>query len=135
MKSRPVSTILSSPIGRAVLALAGMLVLGAVFNADGAFFNWTTHRDMLRQLSVYGMLACGMTLVIITGGIDLSVSSVLAVCAVGFSLLTIHMQANPWLAIAVVLAGGTAAGAVSGMFVGRFKIQPFVVTLAAMVLL
>jgi len=127
--------LLASPIGRAVLALVGMFILGLVFNADGAFFHWTTHRDMLRQLSVYGILSCGMTLVIITGGIDLSVSSVLAVCAVGFSILTIHQQANPWLAIALVLAGGTAVGALSGTLVGRFKIQPFVVTLAAMVLL
>ncbi|WP_394831056.1 ABC transporter permease [Pendulispora rubella] len=132
---RFVSSLLSSPVGRAVLALVGMLVLGAIFNADGAFFHWTTHRDMLRQLSVYGMLACGMTLVIITSGIDLSVSSVLAACAVGFSLMTIHMQMNPWVAIVAVLLGGTAVGAVSGVFVGRFKIQPFVVTLAAMVLL
>lgn len=127
--------LVSSPIARAVLALAGMLVLGALFNADGAFFHWTTHRDMLRQVSVYGMLACGMTLVIITGGIDLSVSSVLAVSAVGFSLLTIHHQVSPALAIAVVLVGGAAAGALSGALVGRFKIQPFVVTLASMVLL
>ena len=45
--------------------------LGLVFNADGAFFKWDTHRDMLRQVSVFGILACGMTLVIIAGGIDL----------------------------------------------------------------
>jgi ribose transport system permease protein len=127
--------VLASPVGRVVLALALILVLGIAFNADGAFFQWTTHRDMLRQVSVYGILACGMTLVIITGGIDLSVSSVLAVAAVGFSFLTIQEGWNAPGAIAVALAGGAAAGAVSGVLVGRLRIQSFVVTLAAMVLL
>lgn len=52
------------PLVRALLALAVIVLLGAIFNADGAFFKWGTHRDMLRQTSVFGILACGMTLVI-----------------------------------------------------------------------
>ena len=56
-----------------------MLVLGCIFNQDGAFFEWQTHRAVLREISVVGILACGMTLVIITAGIDLSVGSVLGV--------------------------------------------------------
>ncbi|HYU17060.1 MAG TPA: ABC transporter permease [Candidatus Acidoferrum sp.] len=127
--------LVASPVGRVVLALALIVVLGLVFNADGAFLRWTTHRDMLRQVSVYGILACGMTIVIITGGIDLSVSSVLAVSAVGFCLLTIQKGWSAPIAIAVCLAGGAVAGAASGVLVGRLKIQSFVVTLAAMVLL
>jgi ribose transport system ATP-binding protein len=59
---------ITGPVGRALLALAMILVLGIVFHADGAFFKIGTHRDALRQASVYGMLACGMTLVIIAGG-------------------------------------------------------------------
>ncbi|WP_394833035.1 ABC transporter permease [Pendulispora rubella] len=127
--------LLSSPMVRAMLALVGMLLLGTLLHADGAFFHWATHRDMLRQISVCGIIACGMTLVVITGGIDLSVSSVLASSAVGFSLLTIHLQANPWLAIVLVLLAGALVGSITGVLVGRFAIQPFVVTLAAMVLL
>jgi ribose transport system permease protein len=127
--------ILASPVGRVLLALAFIVVIGLVFNADGAFLRWTTHRDMLRQVSVWGMLACGMTIVIITGGIDLSVSSVLGAAAVAFSLLAIQQQMNSVAAIAIVLAGGAAVGAVSGVLVGRLKIQSFIVTLAAMVLL
>lgn len=130
-----VKRVAGSAVGRVFLALALIVVLGLIFDADGAFFRWTTHRDMLRQVSVYGILACGMTLVIITGGIDLSVSSVLAACAVGFSVLTIHERWSAPLAIATVLAAGAAVGAVSGALVGRFKVQSFVVTLAAMVLL
>jgi len=127
--------MIASPVGRVLLALALMLVLGLVFNADGTFLRWTTHRDILRQVSVYGILACGMTIVIVTGGIDLSVSSVLAAAAVGFSLLTIHSGWNAAGAIALVMAGGAAAGAMSGVLVGRLKVPSFIVTLAAMVFL
>ena len=74
--------MLASPAGRAFLALLLVLIIGVIFNADGAFFKIGTHRDTLRQASVYGILACGMTLVIISGGIDLAVGSVLALVAV-----------------------------------------------------
>jgi len=77
-----------SPAVRACLSLVMVFALGLVFNADGAFFSWGTHRDMLRQVSVIGILACGMTVVIIAGGIDLSVGSVLGLSAVLFSLFT-----------------------------------------------
>jgi ribose transport system permease protein len=110
-----------------------VFALGLVFNADGAFFSWGTHRDMLRQVSVIGILACGMTVVIISGGIDLSVGSVLGLTAVLFSILTIHAGWHPVLAAAATLAGGLACGAVSGYLTGRFRIQPFISTLAMMV--
>jgi ribose/xylose/arabinose/galactoside ABC-type transport system permease subunit len=74
---RALVTGLSGPASRALLALVAVVLLGGIFHADGAFWEWHTHRDMLRQVSVYGILACGMTLVIITAGIDLSVGSVL----------------------------------------------------------
>src|ERR1700709_1448379 len=100
--------LLTGPAGRAVLALVLVLVLGCIFNADGAFFRAGTHRDAMRQASVYGLLACGMTLVIITGGIDLSVGSVLALTAVTFSLMSIHWGWSPWLAVPITLALGAA---------------------------
>ena len=62
--------ILRHPLVRAFAALAVVLLLGNIFHADGAFHRWNTHRDMLRQVSVYGILACGMTLVIVTGRDD-----------------------------------------------------------------
>ena len=124
---------LGGPAARALLALALVLILGCVFNADGAFFRIGTHRDALRQASVYGLLACGMTLVIITGGIDLSVGSVLALCAVTFALTSIHWNWSPWASVPVTLALGAACGAVSGMIIASFRIQPFIATLAMMV--
>ena len=81
---------LKTPLARAAIALACVVLLGMLFNAGGTFFKWSTHRDMLRHVSVYAILACGMTLVIITAGIDLAVGSLLALNAVLFSLLTMH---------------------------------------------
>jgi len=129
----PVLRAFMSPAGRALIALSLVLVMGAVFHADGAFFKIGTHRDALRQASVYGMLACGMTLVIITGGIDLSVGSVLALVAVCFSLMSMHWGWSPWVAIPACLAVGLACGAVSGWLAAGFRIQPFIATLAMMV--
>ncbi len=115
------------------MALVFVLVVGCLFNADGAFFKLGTHRDALRQASVFGILACGMTLVIISGGIDLAVGSVLAFLAVGFSLTTLHWGWPPWLAVLVCLLLGLACGTVSGGLTAWFGIQPFIATLAMMV--
>lgn len=122
-----------SSIVRALAALGAIIVLGLIFNADGAFFKWSMHRDMLRHVSVYGILACGMTVVIISGGIDLAVGSVLGLCAVLFSILTIHWSWSPWQSLPVTIAAGTLCGLVSGGLIGRFRIQPFIATLAMMV--
>jgi len=123
---------LTSTAGRACLGLVLVLFLGVIFNADGAFFKEGTHRDTLRQSSVYGILACGMTLVMLTGGIDLSVGGVLAVSSVSFSLLTMHMDWPWWLAIIACLFLGSALGSASGALISNAKLQPFIATLALM---
>jgi len=122
-----------TPVARALLALLLMVAIGCMFNAEGAFFRWSVHRDMLRQVSVFGILACGMTVVIITAGIDLSVSSVLALAAVLFAWLLLPLGWPAFFAIPLVLVAGTALGSVSGLLVARMRIQPFIVTLAMMV--
>ncbi|MBI3112439.1 MAG: ABC transporter permease [Ignavibacteriales bacterium] len=109
-------------------------MVGLIFHADGAFFQWDTHRDMLRQISVFGILACGMTLVIICGGIDLAVGSLLGLTAVLFSLFSIHWAWPAAVAILVCLIVGFLLGAASGGLIARFSIQPFIATLAMMVL-
>ncbi len=126
-------SILYSPTVRALGALAIVFIIGLIFNADGAFLKWGTHRDMLRAVSVFGILACGMTLVIISGGIDLSVASILALTAVAFALFTIHWSWSPLAAIIICLIAGAACGAASGLLVANFSIQPFIATLAMMV--
>ncbi len=124
---------LQTPIARALIALALVLAFGIIKNGDGAFFRFGTHRDMLRSVSVYGLLACGLTLVVISGGIDLAVGSILALGAVFFSLASIHWGWSPALAIPVTLALGAGVGLVSGALVSWGRFQPFIATLAAMV--
>ncbi len=112
-----------------------VLLLGVVFNADGAFFKLGTHRDMLRQASVFGILACGMTLVIITGGIDLAVGSVL-----GLSAVVLLALRHPLGLVALAGRAGSAcwSAPLCGLAFGRRSspgsgIQPFIATLAMMV--
>jgi ribose transport system permease protein len=122
-----------SPWFRALVALGLILLLGCIFHRQGAFFQWNTHAAVFREIATFGMLACGLTLVIVAGGIDLSVGSVLALSAVVFSLLTLHHQLSAWLALPVVFALGSGLGALAGWLIARFRIQPFMVTMALMV--
>ncbi|HET6438092.1 MAG TPA: ABC transporter permease, partial [Anaeromyxobacter sp.] len=131
--TRVVVDLVRRPWVRALAPLVLVLIIGLVFNAHGAFYAWGTHRDMLRQVSVYGILACGLTLVIISNGIDLSVGSLLGFTAVLFSLLSIHRAWPAAAAVLLVLAAGAACGLVSGELISRFRMQPFIATLAMMV--
>lgn len=125
--------VMAQPWMRGLSALLLVIGLGFVFNPSGTFYRWSTHRDMLRQVSVYGILASGMTLVVISGGIDLAVGSVLGLVSVLFSLLSLHRGWPAWEAIPLCLALGALCGAVSGGLISRFKMQPFIATLAMMV--
>lgn len=129
----PLISGLASPAGRALLALVLVVLVGVIFNADGAFFKAGTHRDALRQASVYGILACGLTLVIITGGIDLAVGSMLALVAVCGAKMAIHWGWPTLAVLAVSLVIGGACGGACGFVAARLRVQPFIATLAMMV--
>src|ERR1700744_2268804 len=62
---------LASPFLRACLALILILIFGSIFNGNGAFFRRNMHVAVMQETATYGILATGMTLVIISGGIDL----------------------------------------------------------------
>ncbi|SBS28222.1 Inner membrane ABC transporter permease protein YjfF [Marinomonas spartinae] len=78
--------------------------------------------------------AVGMTFVILSGGIDLSVGSMIAFIGVLMAYLITSLHIHPILAIAISLIVGTAFGAIMGMIISVFEIQPFIVTLAGMFL-
>ena len=118
---------------RPFVPLVAVLLVGVVLNAQGAFFEWQTHRAVLREVAVGGILASGMTVVIVSGGIDLAVGSLLGFSAVSFAWLTLTHGWPGLFAIVAVLALGGVLGAVSGALVAWPRLQPFIVTLAMMV--
>ena len=123
---------------RGVIALLIVFVLGCFYTPVARdtglpiFLSWRTQLDILFEYCEYGLLATGMTLVILSGGIDLSVSSVLGFSATLFALLTIGYGWGIAPAVAAVVVCGLVAGLVNGVLAARFRIQPFVATLAMM---
>lgn len=114
--------------------LIGLFLLWAVaFALDrNHFYSATNLANILNQLAVPGLLAVGMTFVILTGGIDLSVGSLLGLinCIVATWIVN---GASVGLTVAYALFVGTGVGALLGLIVDKSRLQPFVVTLAAMV--
>jgi len=109
-----------------------VVVAAAVMVFVPAFAQPVNLVNVARQSSIIGVVAIGMTFVILTGGIDLSVGSILALSGVTMAML-INSGADPSLAISVALLIGVAAGLLNGFAVAVLKIQPFIVTLATMV--
>ncbi len=111
--------------------IAVFLLLCVVLSlANEYFLTWGNWANVLRQTSINGILAIGMTFVILCGGIDLSVGSVLALAGmVAASLVTGLSAQPPLLAIAAGILAGTALGSVNGLLVARLSVPPFVATL------
>jgi ribose transport system permease protein len=123
---------------RGLFAFAFVFLLGCIFtpHVNGTnlpiFLSLRTQLDILYEYCEYGLLAVGMTLVILTSGIDLSVGSVLGASATLFALLTIAYGWGIPAAIVVVALFGLALGTVNGLLIARFRMPPFVATLAMM---
>ncbi|NRF95102.1 ribose ABC transporter permease [Paenibacillus frigoriresistens] len=87
--------------------------------------------NILKQVSIIAILAAGMTLVILTGGIDLSVGSTLALSGV-VSVMLSSKGVNPFVAMFTGIAMGYLAGAINGYFTAKTKLPSFIVTLGSM---
>lgn len=99
------------------------------------FRSWDNFANIFRQTSITGVLAVGMTFVIMTGGIELSVGSALALLGCTAAMVA-RNNSVPLLLVAVaVLALGGLVGTVNGTLVAKGRYQPFIATLAAMVTL
>ena len=113
--------------------LIGLLIMciGLTFISD-SFATSTNIFNVLRQISVNVFLACGMTMVILIGGIDLSVGSVIAISGCLCAGLITNNDIPSGLAIILAIIIGTLVGAVNGLIIANTKIPPFIVTLAMM---
>jgi putative xylitol transport system permease protein len=111
-----------------LLLLAVFTVLSPVFASERNLLN------LLRQVSINGILAIGMTFVVLTAGIDLSVGATFALAGLVSATFAV-MEPTPFsmaLALVVPLAVGAVVGLGNGLAVARLRIAPFVVTLGAM---
>jgi ribose/xylose/arabinose/galactoside ABC-type transport system permease subunit len=118
--------------GRQVGTLLGLVLLGGLLSILSPYFLTVSNLlNVLEQTSINAVIAAGMTFVIISGGIDLSVGSIVAFSGV---LLASTLQAPlpASLAIPVGVAGGAACGLVNGLLITRGRLPPFIATLGMM---
>ena len=127
--------IAAAPSFTALVSVALLLVL---FGAGGASYTGFASLQVVFNLLIDNafllVIAVGMSFVILSGGIDLSVGSVLALTTMVAAWLLQVADWPPLLVMAVALAGGALFGAGQGWLIHRFRLQPFIVTLAGMFL-
>ncbi|WP_350347738.1 sugar ABC transporter permease [Agromyces sp. G08B096] len=119
------------PTVAAIIIFIGMVIYGEV--AYGRIVQYNTLSNLLINNAHLIILAVAMTFVILTGGIDLSVGSVIALSSVAGVMLS-NAGWNPWVVIAMMVLIGTGFGLVSGILIQYFNVQPFIATLAMMFL-
>lgn len=116
----------------ASMSLIGLVLLGGILAAlTPNFLTVDNLMNVLLQISINGIIAVGMTLVIVTAGIDLSVGSVVALSSVVAGML-MQSGAHPVVGVAAGLGIGTAAGLVNGLLVTQLRLSPFIATLGMM---
>ena len=116
-------------------SLVGLLVLITIVTIlSPSFLSTKNIFNILRQTSVNGIIAAGMTFVILTGGIDLSVGSILAISGAVCASLLASGQ-NIIIAVLAALIIGAMVGFLNGFIITKGKLQPFIATLATMTIL
>jgi ribose transport system permease protein len=111
----------------ALVALCIVLSLASPY-----FFTLRNIFNVLQGMSTIGIMAIGATMVLVAGGLDLSVGSVMAVGAVLTARLMTYEGLNPWVAAAAGLGAGLAFGLVNGLLITRARIVPFIATLGTL---
>ncbi len=121
----------SLPTVAALVILLAMLAYGEI--AYGRILQAATLSNLLINNAHVIVLAVGLTFVILTGGIDLSVGAIVAVSSVAGVILA-NAGWDPWVVMVLMILIGTASGVVSGVLIQFFDVQPFIATLAMMFL-
>lgn len=111
-----------------IIIVAAAIVMGLT---SKFFFQWTNLRVLISSMATDGIVVIGMTLILIVGGIDLSVGSVM-VFAMSVCALLFTGGMNPWLAALISIGLSALVGLIMGMLVTKLKLTHFIVTLAFM---
>jgi ribose transport system permease protein len=123
--------MMKKELGLGVLLVVISAITGAI---NPAFLSLVNLLNMANLIGLFGIFALGEGLVIITGGIDLSLGSMFALLGVIFVDLLTTYQIHWPVALLLVLLGGLALGAIQGFLVTRLKMQPFIVTLCGLLI-
>ncbi|HTZ51210.1 MAG TPA: ABC transporter permease [Spirochaetia bacterium] len=111
-----------------LIILALVVVLSA---ADRSFLSWATIVSLFDHVAINGIMAAGMTILLISGSFDLSVGSVMAFTGI---VIVLTQGFGTAASIALGLAAGTAAGALNGLLAVKGRINAFIVTLGSMII-
>lgn len=109
-----------------IMYASAVIFLGKGFSKPQTFFN------ILNENAALIILSCGMSLVMITGGIDISVGQVTALCCMSCAVHLDFHNGSVFTALLISLGIGLAFGLIQGFLIAYLKIQPFIVTLAGM---
>jgi ribose transport system permease protein len=128
--------MLSQGAWQKILAFASLIALMAVFSiASENFLQSDNLIGILQATAVNGVLAVAATFVIITGGIDLSVGTLMTFCSVVAGVFLTYWGLPMPVGIVAAIAAGALCGSVSGTLIAKMKIPPFIATLGMMMLL
>ncbi len=117
---------------------AGMVLLVTIFVGiavhitTGNFFTAYNISTLTRAASFVIIVGFGQTIVLLTGGIDLSVATIGSVCGMASAIFMVDYGIHPYLAIVLASLIGIVLGGINGFFIAYFKVTPFIVTLATM---
>ena len=118
------------------IGVFGLLLVLCIFLSvmNPRFLSPINLQNTGRLIGMYGIFSLGLATVIITGGIDLSVGSLIALLGVLLSIFLVDKQMSPVLAVALVLGIGTVLGWGKSVLITRARLQPFIVTLCGLLI-
>jgi ribose transport system permease protein len=121
---------------RKELSILGLLVLlcAVVSFLNPQFLSTANIQNTTRLIGTYGIFSIGVGIVIVTGGIDLSVGSMFALLGILLSMMLTEWHWPPVVAVAAVVGLGAGLGALHGLLITRLRLQPFIVTLCGLLL-
>ena len=128
-----IRTLASGEYVQRLLALGALIILLVFFSIIAPHFaSLENYRNILTATASNGLLATGVTFVIITGGIDLSIGTGTAFASVALGIVAVNLGLPLWLGLIAGLAAGGAVGLINGALIAKLKLPPFIATLGMM---
>jgi ribose transport system permease protein len=109
-----------------------LILYGLLLVSDEGARSAYNHYNLGKRIGLYGILSLGAGVLIIAGGIDLSIGAVVGLCTTTLAILLTELQWHPVRAIGTTLALGAGIGLVNGLMVAKLRLQPFVITLCGL---